>query len=122
MKKDLNEIAQIEKAIKEKYGEEAIQNPKGTWTKEKEKKYLKDLKNFYNNSLKKEETHQKKGFTIKSRIASKKGERVCPVCEKYSMESKDNLYMTKFDCCYECYIKHIQGREQRWKTGWRPNN
>ena len=100
MKKDLNEIAQIEK----------------------EKKYLKDLKNFYNNNLKKEETHQKEGFIIKSRIASKQDNRICPVCEKYSMESKDNLYMTKFDCCYECYIKYVEGREQRWKTGWRPNN
>lgn len=46
-KKDLNEIAKIEKAIKEKYGEEAIQNPKGSWDKEKELKYLKDLKDFH---------------------------------------------------------------------------
>ena len=37
--RDLNEIAKLEKAIKEKYGEEAIQNPKGTWDKEKEDKY-----------------------------------------------------------------------------------
>ena len=46
MKKDLNEIASIEKAIKEKYGEEAIQNPKKTWDEEKEKKYLQGLKEF----------------------------------------------------------------------------
>ena len=34
-KKDLNEIAKIEKAIKKKYGSEAIQNPKANWNKEK---------------------------------------------------------------------------------------
>ena len=34
MKKlDLNEVAKIEKAIKQKYGEEAIQNTKSSWTK-----------------------------------------------------------------------------------------
>ena len=122
MEKDLNHIAKLEKAIKEKYGEEAIQNPKGTWTKEKESKYLKDLKDFYSTNLKKEDTQQKEGFIVKSRITPKEENRVCPVCKKYSMESNDNLYMTKFDCCYECYIKHVQGREQRWKTGWRPNS
>ena len=46
-KKDLNHIAKIEKAIKDKYGEEAIQNPRGSWNQEKEEKYLNDLKDFY---------------------------------------------------------------------------
>ena len=36
-KKDVNEIAAIEKAISEKYGSEAIQNPKANWDEEKEK-------------------------------------------------------------------------------------
>ena len=45
MKKDLNQIAAIEIAIKKKYGAEAIANPLGSWTPEKEKEYLKQL--FY---------------------------------------------------------------------------
>ena len=45
MKKDLNQIAAIEKAIKQKYGEEAIQNPKANWDETKEKEYLEQLKN-----------------------------------------------------------------------------
>jgi hypothetical protein len=44
MKKDLNYIAKLERAISKKYGEEAIQNPKSTWDPEKEKEYLRQLK------------------------------------------------------------------------------
>ena len=46
-KKDPNYVVKLEKAIAEKYGEEAIQNPKSTWDDEKEKEYLKDLKKLY---------------------------------------------------------------------------
>ena len=52
-KKDLNDIAAIEKAIKEKYGEEAIQNPKRHWDEEKEKKYLENLTLFFSEKMKK---------------------------------------------------------------------
>ena len=34
---NLNEIAKYEKAIKEKYGSEAIKNPKSGWDENKEK-------------------------------------------------------------------------------------
>mgnify|MGYP003120755934 FL=1 len=121
-KKDLNEIAQIEKAIKEKYGEDAIQNPKGSWDKEKEEKYLEDLKSFYNNKKRKKTTEQVSGFTIKTKKTKNKVERTCPVCGSYSFSINDDLYMIKFDCCFSCYIQYIEGREERWKTGWRPNN
>ena len=43
---NLNEIAKYEKAIKEKYGSEAIKNPKSGWDENKEKEYLQDLKKF----------------------------------------------------------------------------
>ena len=36
MKKDLNYIAAVEKAIKKKYGSEAIDNPEKFWDEEKE--------------------------------------------------------------------------------------
>ena len=51
-KTDLNEIAKIEKAILERYGKEAIQNPKSSWTEDKENKYLQDLAEFYKKSNK----------------------------------------------------------------------
>ena len=40
MSNDYDRIAAVEKAIKEKYGEDAIANPKAEWDEEKEKQYL----------------------------------------------------------------------------------
>ena len=121
-KRDLNEIAKIEKAIKEKYGEEAIQNPKGTWDKEKEEKYLSDLKNFYKNTSRQKKTETVGNIIIKTKKTGHKIERTCPVCGSYSFLAQDDMYMTKFQCCYRCYIQYVEDREERWKTGWRPNN
>lgn len=121
-KPDLNEIAKIEKAIKEKYGKEAIQNPKKTWDENKENKYLEDLKTFYERSSRSRQTEEAEGFKIKERKTRIKSSRTCPVCKKYSFESRDDLYMTKFDCCFDCYIQYIEDREERWNSGWRPKN
>jgi hypothetical protein len=121
MKKDLNEIAKIEKAIKEKYGDEAIQNPKGSWNKEKENKYLEDLKAFYERSVRSKKTEEAPGFLVKSRKTKTAVERTCPVCGSYSFSSRDDLYMVKFECCFKCYVQHVEDREERWKSGWRPN-
>ena len=54
MSKDkLNKLAAYEKAIAEKYGEEAVANPKSNWNEEKEKLYLEEMKDFYNKQNKK---------------------------------------------------------------------
>jgi collagenase-like PrtC family protease len=121
MKKGFNEIAKYERAIKEKYGQEAIQNPKQGWTEEKEKIYLQHLKEFYKNREEIKETQQYDGFEIIDKKRSRREERTCPTCQMYSLKHADNLYMNKFDCCFDCYIQYIDGREERWKTGWRPN-
>lgn len=121
-KKDLNEIAKIEKAIKDKYGEEAIQNPKRHWDEEKEKKYLEDLKAFHERSRNSKEEQEAGGFKIKGKKSSQQVSRDCPVCGSYSFSEKDDLYMTKFECCFDCYVQYVEDREERWKTGWRPNN
>ena len=118
--RDLNEIAKIEKAIKEKYGEEAIQNPKGSWDQEKEIKYLEELKAFYERSTRQKTTEVVGDITIKTKKTNNKVDRNCPVCNSYSFSGQDDLYMTKFECCFNCYIQYIEGREKRWKTGWRP--
>ena len=122
MKKDLDYIAKVEKAIAEKYGSETIQNPKKYWDKVKENKYLKDLKKFYKVKKSKKEVCTKSGFVLKeSKISVKyKISNLCPICDSYSQSRKDDLYMTKFECCFECYIQHVEDREERWKTGWRP--
>lgn len=120
--KDLNQIAKVEKAIKEKYGEEAIQNPKGSWDKEKEAKYLEDLKAFHERTSRQKTTQVVGNIQIKTKKTKHKVDRTCPVCGSYSFSQQDDLYMTKFECCFNCYIQYIEGREERWKTGWRPNN
>jgi hypothetical protein len=125
VKKDkLNQIAGVERAIREKYGDEAIANPKANWDDEKEKDYLSQLKEL---SKKDREAHYKKetidnnGILITKKLIKKDiVKRNCPVCEKYSFDTKDDVYMKKLDCCYKCYIQYVNGREDRWKSGWRP--
>ena len=117
---DFNEIAKYEKAIKAKYGNEAIQNPKKNWDEDKENKYVEELKTFYKASSRKKKRQEASGFEVIHKKSSKQIERTCPVCSTYSMTSKDDLYMNKFQCCFDCYIQYVEGREERWKTGWRP--
>ena len=117
---DYNEIAKYEKAIKDKYGNEAIQNPKKNWDEEKEAKYLEELKTFYKRSPRKKKREQSEGFEVIDKKAENRVERTCPVCSSYSMSSRDDLYMNKFQCCFNCYIQYVEDREERWKTGWRP--
>jgi len=123
MSEDPNYTAKLEKAIKEKYGQEAIQNPRSNWTDEKEKQYLEELKEFYKKQKKSEtEKEEKEGFLVSKKLLERNTKRDCPVCDKYSFLTKDDLYMNKFDCCYDCYIQYVQGREERWESGWRPDN
>ena len=122
-KKDPNLVVKLEKAIKEKYGEEAIQHPKRDWNDEKEKQYLEDLKKLYA-SRREDETPDKveiNGVFVASKLINNDSNRSCPVCDTYSFKSNDDVYMIKFDCCEKCYIQWVEGREERWKTGWRPN-
>ena len=123
--KDPNYVVKVERAIAEKYGKEAIQNPRGSWNKKKENKYLKGMKAFYkkvSNARKEAEKEEHKGFLISKALLNKDTKRACPVCKKYSFERKDDLYMNKFQCCFECYIQYIEHREERWQSGWRPDN
>ena len=120
-KRDLNEIAKIEKAIKEKYGQEAIQNPKSGWTKDKESKYLQDLRKFYKDSKQESTIEVEDGFTVK--IKKKNIDKIdtCPVCFSRCTALDDDICMLKYDCCFECYIQYVENREDRWNSGWRPN-
>ena len=122
-KLDFNKIAKFEKAIKEKYGSEAIVNPKKFWDESKEKKYLQELERFYKKKSKNEKKETVKGdFLLLEKKFTAQLKRNCPVCGTYSISTEDDVYMSKFECCHDCYIQYVEGREERWKTGWRPNN
>ena len=122
--KDYNFIAKVEQAIGDKYGEETIQNPKANWSEEKEKEYLEQIKKIQLKQRKISEAKDKvevNGFFISKKLLNKDSKRLCPVCETYSFEMKDDLYMSKFECCFDCYIQWVEGREDRWESGWRPD-
>ena len=121
-KKDPNYVVKLEKAILKKYGEEAIENPKKHWNDEKEKEYLSQLKEIYHESKKNidEDQEEINGIFIPKKLLNRESGRSCPVCNTYSFKSNDDVYMSKFDCCEKCYIQWVEGREDRWKKGWRP--
>ena len=117
MKKDLNYIAKLEQAIAKKYGEETIQNPRSTWTQEKEQKYLEEIKEIYKQELENKSSDEKiqaNGFFVSKKLLTNKEDRTCPTCFVYSFEQKDDVYMNKYDCCYRCYLKFVEGKEERW--------
>ena len=121
-KKDLNELAELEKLFAEDYGKESLKNFHSEWNEEKERKYLSQLKRASLNQKRKESLKVDIGGVLVSEAAlARKTERTCPVCKTYSFSGKDDLYMNRFKCCYECYIEFVEHREERWQEGWRPD-
>ena len=123
--KDLNYIAGLEKAIKKKYGDEAIENPAKHWDKEKEKDYIQQLEEFVQKQKKSEQEHDVEnvgGVLVSHKLLNKEGILICSTCNKKLKTINDDIYFTKFNCCEKCYIKYIIDREERWLDGWRPKN
>lgn len=124
MKKDLNYIASLEKAISEKYGELSVINPKSLWNEDKEKEYLEQSKQkmiLESRNSKEENTIELDGFLIPKKLINSVQKRKCEYCDTYSFNREDDLYFSKYETCRKCYVKYIEDREQRWKQGWRPN-
>jgi hypothetical protein len=44
----------------------------------------------------------------------------CPICSSL-MKGKSTQSYYDFGCCISCKIQWIEGRENRWKSGWRPS-
>jgi hypothetical protein len=124
IEKDWDKLAQFEKAIMKKYGEKATINPKSLWNDEKEKEYLEQLEKLQEKELiasSKEDKVDMDGFLISKKLVNRgAGRRVCMTCQVYSFNIRDDVYMTKYNCCYQCYVKWVENREQRWLAGWRP--
>jgi len=117
-------VAKLERAITQKYGEEATYNPRRFWDEDKEKEYIEQSREEQRKFAKLSETQDKveeDGFLINKKLLNRDHNRTCPVCRKYSFHSRDDLYMNKFEACFTCYVRFVEGREERWATGWRPN-
>ena len=118
-------MAAVEKAISEKYGEEAIQNPKANWDEEKEKEYLQQMKALYQKTKRNDETCEKidvNGIKVSKKLLNRESVKSCPVCSQFPKKYMDNVCLVKFECCHNCYIKFVEDREERWNKGWRPND
>ena len=111
MTKDLDYIANLEKVISETYGKDTVQDFRSNWLPEKEQAYLDQLKH---KTAKPSPKEQRSGV--------KKPDRSCPVCKTYSFSIKDDLYMNRFKCCYDCYIDFAKSRPKQWSDGWRPSD
>tara|TARA_R110000851_G_scaffold115926_1_gene241922 strand:+ start:255 stop:647 length:393 start_codon:yes stop_codon:yes gene_type:complete len=123
--KDWNKLAKVEQAISNTYGTEAVQNPKGNWTDEKEQEYLEQIKQLSEKEVQLHEKDEKvevNGILMPKKLLNKESNRTCPACDTYSFDVRDDVYMNKYDCCRLCYVKYVEDREERWLSGWRPNN
>lgn len=124
-KKDLDHIARVEKAIAEKYGIEAVSNPRANWDEEREKEYLQQMKEFYAKTSKNLEWEDKidvNGIKVTKKLLNREPLKNCPVCGKFPKKSMDDVCLIKFSCCNSCYIKFVEHREERWLSGWRPDD
>lgn len=116
MKGDIQYVEEVEKAIQKKYGKEAVQDPRANWDEAKEEEFLRQKKQ----QQKSKKTHKKEkkdvdGFLVSRKLLNRKDTRTCPVCKKYSFEIKDDVYIKKFECCHNCFILHVEGREEQWE-------
>ena len=111
---DQNDIVALEKAIAKKYGDKAVQNPKANWDDNKEKEYIKQLQKVaerLNLSSENSDKVELNGVFVSKKLFNKEAaSRTCSLCEVFSFDKKDDLYMKKFNSCFECYIKYIEGR------------
>ena len=125
MKKDQNYVAKIEKAIRDKYGEMGIHNPRSDWDTVKERQYLQELKKINEKHFaleRQQEKINKDGVLLSKKLLMKSGNASCPICTKYDLKARDEIFILRWECCERCYIKYVEGREKRWRQGWRPNN
>jgi len=123
--KDPDKIAAIEKAISQKYGAETIRNPRAEWGEEKEKEYLAQMKEFYAKVKHNEEAQEKvdiNGIKVSKKLLNRESLKCCSVCGSFPKKSMDDVCLAKFDCCSNCHVQYVEGREERWLKGWRPNN
>ena len=100
--KDWDYIAKVEKAIKQKYGAEAIQNPSSFWDEEKEKEYIEQLKELAAKEEAYEEQTEKveiNGFLVPKKLLSKEGKKKCPVCGSFCLKFLYRVFHLLFTTC-----------------------
>ena len=111
--KDINYIQALEKAVKEKYGDLATQNPKHYWDEIKEKQYIEQQKEAAQKKYDNEASREKvevDGVLLPKKLINKNINKECSICKKYSFDKRDDLYLNKFKACYRCYLCELEGK------------
>lgn len=122
-KKDIEYISKLEKAISDKYGQDTVANPRSLWDEEKEREYLQQVsENAEKYYQLEDETDmiEQDGILLSKKLISKSNTNSCSVCNKYMLDNRDTTYILRWDSCFSCYVEHIEDREDRWRSGWRP--
>jgi hypothetical protein len=107
---NIDKLAALEKAIKDKYGEMAILNPRSLWNPEKEKEYIEETKKAYSKEKTDTESQEINGVLVDKKLINKVIDRTCKLCNSFSFVKIDDVYLTKFGCCYKCYLCKVEGR------------
>jgi hypothetical protein len=45
----------------------------------------------------------------------------CPQCQLLMKSNRSTNSYYDFGVCMLCFIQFIEGREERWRNGWRPS-
>lgn len=109
-KSDPNYLLKLENAIQAKYGEETILHPRANWSEEKEREYLKQLREAEEKKQHvldaKEFSTTQDGFLISDRLEKRKADNICKNCHTRSLKRFDTIYLVKYGTCYSCFIKN----------------
>lgn len=105
----IDDVAKIQKAIKERYGDIAIANYKSFWDEELEKKYLEEIKEEYDQEER--DSYIEDGdVIINSKLFNRRSINECEICSKYCSSFLDSFSYYKFNVCNKCYIINLEGR------------
>ena len=119
-KVSLEKLQRIEEAIKTKFGENSVLDPRSLWNDKKEEEYQKQLTELHlKNSLREKsvEKVEKNGVLIQKHLFIEENETKdeCGLCENCLLDFRDKTYINKFGTCFECFIQHVEGREEKYK-------
>ena len=109
-KKDLEYVSKVEKAIADKYGQEATINPCSLWNEEKEKEYLEQAKENAQKYFEKEKDDdiiENDGIFVSKKLVSKSNAKSCPVCDKYLADNRDSVFILKLAYFSTYFLKKI---------------
>ena len=79
---------------------------------------------FYKKKHKNDEWQEKvdvNGIKISKKLLNRETKLICPTCQNRIKTINDDIYVNKYECCEKCFIQFVEGREERWLSGWRPN-